>query len=305
MAALPSVTASTGARSLLRGRSGAENAGHASVPLDTLSPRDFDRIARYIHATAGIKMPRGKATMLEGRLRRRVRANGFDTLESYCAWLFAANHLADESLHLINAVTTNKTDFFREPHHFTYLTDTILPSLPAGGRRRLRVWSAGCSTGAEPYTIAMLLDAFAADHVGIDYGILATDLDSEVLEVARRGVYATDLIAPVPAALRARYVMPACDNSRREVRMAARLRSSIGYARLNLMDTRYPVGNPMDLIFCRNVLIYFDKPTQEAVVRRLVDCLEPGGHLFLGHSENVNLADFPLVSVGNTIFQKV
>lgn len=271
---------------------------------DSLHPRDFARLAEFIGETAGIKLPESKISMLEGRLRRRVRATGHSTIADYCDWLFAGNLDEEESVHLINAVTTNKTDFFREPRHFDYLQSDILPAMKHAGKRTIRAWSAACSTGAEPYTLAMVLDAFATDHGGPDYGILATDLDTEVLEVARRGIYPLDMVDPVPPTLRNRYVMRAVSSGRRDVRIAPHLRAAIGFGRLNLMDSRYPVGEPMDIIFCRNVLIYFDKETQAQVIRRLVDCLKPGGHLFLGHSESMSETDLPITQVANTTFRR-
>lgn len=281
--------------------------GHAALAPDTpdtLGDRDFDRLSALINRVAGIKMPRNKVLMLEGRLRRRVRAKGLATIAQYCNWLFTGTNLDGEIVYLINAVTTNKTDFFREPRHFDFLVNSVLPDLAAKGRASIRAWSAACSTGAEPYTMAMLLDAFARDSQGPDFGILATDLDTEVLEIARRGVFAGEMVKPVPPVLRQRYVLQALGAGRTEVRMAPSLRSAIGFARLNLMDERYPVGEPMDLIFCRNVLIYFDRPTQERVVRRLVSCLRPGGYLFLGHSESITGIDLPLVPVANTVFRR-
>ena len=272
---------------------------------DALSKRDFDQIARYIYAQAGIRLPPAKLTMIEGRLRRRVRATGRETLGDYCAWVFQDDNLAEERQHLLNAVTTNKTDFFREPKHFDYLQGVVLPQMLAEGRRRLRVWSAACSTGAEPYTIAMVLDAFARDRRGPDFGILATDLDTEVLAAARRGIYAAAMVDPVPAALRQRYVLRPRERDRDDVRIVPELRSAIGFAQLNLMDASYPVGEPMDIIFCRNVLIYFDKATQEQVVRRLAACLRPDGLLFLGHSESIAGFSLPLTPVANTVFKKI
>jgi chemotaxis protein methyltransferase CheR len=271
---------------------------------DMLSARNFTRITGYILDQAGIRLPESKRTMLEGRLRRRLRATGVETFDDYCDFIFSNGNLAVEGPHLINAVTTNKTDFFREPKHFDYLCDELLPELHTQGLRRLRVWSAACSTGAEPYTLAMLLDDFIARRPGMAYGILATDIDTEVLETARRGVYATDLVIPVPDRLRRKYVMRASDPRRPEVRIAPELRSAVGFGRLNLMDSRYPIGDKMHLIFCRNVLIYFDRPTQEKVVARLADCLAPGGHLFLGHSETIAGFDVPLVQVANTVFRR-
>lgn len=279
-------------------------AASKTVSSDHLSKRDFARLAGFIHDYAGIKMPAGKLTMLEGRLRRRVRATGADDLESYCSWLFDEGHLADEALHLINAVTTNKTDFFREPAHFDFLEHTALPALRDAGVRTIRAWSSACSTGPEAYTMAMMLDDFAARSDGLSYGILATDLDTEVLETARRGIYPADQLDPVPDPLARRYVLRPVDPKRRDVRIAPELRSAIGFARLNLMDDRYPIGSPMHLIFCRNVLIYFDKPTQRAVVARLAEKLTPNGYLFLGHSESITGFDLPLTQVANTVFQR-
>ncbi|MET0308454.1 MAG: CheR family methyltransferase [Sphingomonas sp.] len=269
-----------------------------------MSRRNFAMLATYIYDYSGIKMPESKKTMLEGRLRRRLRATGARTLDEYCDHVFGGDNLANEGLHLINAVTTNKTDFFREPAHFDYLTRTILPEFARRGIRTVRAWSAACSTGPEPYTIAMVLDDYADTQGGPSYGILATDLDTEVLAAARAGIYPAELVDPVPAALQRKYIMTPRDASRRDIRIVPALRSAVGFARLNLMDDRYPIGEPMHLIFCRNVLIYFDKPTQRKVVSQLVECLEPGGYLFLGHSESITGLDLPLVQVANTVFQR-
>ncbi|WP_395337533.1 protein-glutamate O-methyltransferase CheR [Novosphingobium sp. BL-8H] len=269
-----------------------------------MSKRNFARLAAYIYEESGIKMPESKKTMLEGRLRRRQRATGAVTLDAYCDLLFTDANLPSEGLALINAVTTNKTDFFREPGHFDYLSNVILPEMAARGVRSIRAWSAACSTGPEPYTLAMVLDDYAETKGGPAYGILATDLDTDVLETARSGIYPAELVEPVPAPLQRKYVMSSRDPKRRDVRMVPELRAAIGFARLNLMDDHYPVGEPMHLIFCRNVLIYFDKPTQRKVVSQLVDCLKPGGYLFLGHSESITGHDLPLTQVANTVFRK-
>ncbi|MDR7256495.1 chemotaxis protein methyltransferase CheR [Sphingomonas sp. BE270] len=270
---------------------------------EQISRRNFVQLSAHIFATAGIKMPESKKTMLEGRLRRRMRALSLPSLDAYCDYLFADGGLDVEGGHLLNAVTTNKTDFFREPAHFEYLQAVILPDLVERGVDRVRAWSAACSTGPEPYTLAMVLDDYAGRYGGPSYGILATDLDTDVLATARAGIYPAEAVEPVPAALR-RYVAVSRDARRRDVRIVPALRSAIGFARLNLMDDRYPVGDPMHLIFCRNVLIYFDKPTQRKVVSQLIDCLVPGGHLFLGHSESITGHDLPLEQVANTVFKR-
>ncbi|MDM9625885.1 protein-glutamate O-methyltransferase CheR [Rhizobium sp. S152] len=271
---------------------------------DRISTRNFDKLARFIYDYSGIKMPPTKLTMLEGRLRRRLRATRMSTFDDYCDFLFNDGGLEQETIYLIDAVTTNKTDFFREARHFEYMQQTALPALAAKGMRVIRTWSSACSTGAEPYTMAMVLEEFAQAHGSIDYSILATDLSTDVLQTARRGVYAEDMVHPVPRDLMRKYVMTAKQADRREVRIAPSLRSKVGFARMNLMDEKYPVGDAMHLIFCRNVLIYFDKPTQSKVLKRLCDCLAVGGYMFIGHSESIAGFDLPLKQVSNTVFQR-
>lgn len=271
---------------------------------DRLGIRNFARLTAFIHAQTGIKMHDGKLSMLEGRLRRRVRATGCKNLQHYCDWIFAQGHLTSEAPYLINAVTTNKTDFFREPTHFDFLEKMALPRLLNDGVRHIRAWSAACSTGPEAYTMAMVLDDAAQRNDAFTYGILATDVDTDVLATAQRGIYPVEQIGPIPPALAHKYVMRPADKSRPDVRMAPALRSAIGFAHFNLMHSPYAVGNNMHLIFCRNVLIYFDKPTQRAVVERLAAKLTPNGYLFLGHSESIHGFNLPLRQVSNTVFQR-
>jgi len=277
----------------------------AQVSEDGLSSRNFEALSRYIYDYSGIKMPITKLTMLEGRLRRRLRATGIPSFNAYCDYLFKHGGIQKEAIFLIDAVTTNKTDFFREPKHFEFMEQVGLPELAAAGHRRLRLWSAACSIGAEPYTMAMVMQDFVESRSGIDYRILATDLSTDVLGAARRGVYPRDMIQPVPAEMQRRYVMVSRDAGRGEVRIHPRLRSAIGFARMNLMDSAYRVGDPMHMIFCRNVLIYFDKPTQAKVLSRLCDCLAPGGFLYVGHSETVTGISLPVRQVANTVFKKI
>lgn len=272
---------------------------------DGLSSRNFEALSRYIYDYSGIKMPITKLTMLEGRLRRRLRATGITSFNDYCDYLFKHGGIEKEAIFLIDAVTTNKTDFFREPKHFDHMAATGLPEMVAAGHKRLRLWSAACSIGAEPYTMAMVMQDFVDANSDLDYRILATDLSTDVLAAARRGVYPRDMIQPVPAEMQRRYVMVSRDAGRGEVRIHPRLRSTIGFARMNLMDSAYRVGEPMHMIFCRNVLIYFDKPTQAKVLSRLCDCLVPGGFLYVGHSETVTGISLPVRQVANTVFKKI
>ncbi|WP_297509150.1 protein-glutamate O-methyltransferase CheR [uncultured Caulobacter sp.] len=272
------------------------------APGDPLSARNFARLAEFIHSYSGIKMPSNKQTMLEGRLRRRMRAHGMDDVNAYCRFLFEEGGLDGETTYLIDAVTTNKTEFFREPVHFTFMEKTALPRL-AKSRGHINVWSAAASTGAEAYTLAMVLDEFRHAH-RVDYSILATDICTEVLDQAIAGRYPEAMIEPVSTSRRQRYVMRAKDPGRGEVRIVPGLRSKVAFGRLNLMDETYPVEREMDIIFCRNILIYFDKPTQAKVLTRLCRHLAPDGYLFLGHSESIVGIDLPVRQVANTIFQK-
>lgn len=269
-----------------------------------IGDRQFRRVAAYIQAQTGIKMPANKVQMIEGRLVRRVREGGFASIDDYCEHILSGYAEDDVVDDFINAITTNKTDFFREPGHFDYLVQHILPELRAQGVRRIRCWSAAASTGMEAYTLAMMVAEFVAPQRDMDYFILATDIDTRVLAEARRGIYPQVALAPVPAQIRARYVRNARDPARKEARIIPELRCKVGFARLNLMDSSYPVGDPMDVIFCRNVLIYFERDVQAKVLARLCDNLRPGGHLILGHSESIHGLDLPLVTVGNTVFKK-
>ncbi|WP_156462496.1 CheR family methyltransferase [Rhizobium sp. Leaf262] len=271
---------------------------------DNLSTRDFRELSSFIYDYCGIKMPETKRSMLEGRLRKRLRATGHPTFSSYCNFLFREGGMESESIFLIDVVTTNKTDFFREPNHFDYMEKVALPALAKRGVGRIRAWSSACSTGAEPYTMAMVMADAVEKGVISDFTILATDLSTDVLKKAHSGIYSRDLVDPVPSELRRRYVMQAKEKHRNEVRIVAGLRSKIGFARMNLMNPSYDIGDPVHLLFCRNVLIYFDKKTQTHVLTQLCKCLAPGGYLLIGHSETVTGIDLPIKQVANTVFMK-
>jgi chemotaxis protein methyltransferase CheR len=276
----------------------------APTPTEQLTDKNFRRLAEFIHGYSGIKMPANKRTMLEGRLRRRMRATRIGNVNDYCRYLFEDDGMAAEVIHLIDAVTTNKTEFFREPAHFEFMTKKGLAALAAAGRREIKIWSSACSTGAEPYTIAMVMDEFCGRQRGVDYSILCTDICTEVLDQAVAGVFTEQMIEPVSMERRQNYVMKAKDRSSGQVRITPRLRAKLAFARLNLMDEAYPVETDLDIIFCRNILIYFDKATQAKVLNRLCNHLAPGGYLFLGHSESIVGIDLPVVQIANTVFQK-
>ncbi len=271
---------------------------------DSLSTRDFRQLSEFIYDYCGIKMTEAKRSMLEGRLRKRLRATGLPTFGDYCDYLFRQDGLKDEVVYLIDVVTTNKTDFFREPNHFDFLEKTALPTLAKQGVRQPRAWSSACSTGAEPYTMAMVMAEAVEKGVISDFSILATDLSTDVLKKGHAGIYNRDLLEPVPTAMQRKYVMQARDKYRSDVRISPKLRSKVGFARMNLMNPSYDIGAPVHIIFCRNVLIYFDKKTQTHVLAELCKCLAPGGYLMIGHSESVTGINLPVKQVANTVFLK-
>ena len=279
-----------------------------SLRTENLSMADFKRLGSFIHERIGIRMPDHKRGMVESRLRKRLGAVSVTNYKGYCDYLFSAEGMERELPNFIDAVTTNKTDFFREPNHFTYLRERVLPGLAAGGRRQgeLRFWSAACSKGDEPYTLAMVVsDYLEKNRSHLSFSILATDISTRVLEAARRAIYEEEDIAPVAMELRKRYLLRSRDRSLAQVRIVPELRRRVRFHRMNLMDKRYPIREMMDVIFCRNVIIYFDRETQDALVSRLCRYLAPGGHLFMGHSEVLNIGSLPLVSVAPTTYRKV
>ncbi|HTV16843.1 MAG TPA: protein-glutamate O-methyltransferase CheR [Acidobacteriaceae bacterium] len=273
---------------------------------DTLGKRDFARLTALIYAEAGIRLGPEKKTMLEARLKRRLRALGMDSYARYCDHLFGLEDGDEEKIRFIDVVTTNKTDFFREPGHFEFLEQTALPEMAErNAGRTMLVWSAGCSTGEEPYTLAMVLSEYAEAHPGFGFRILATDISATVLEKAALGVYTEEAVEPVSAALRRKYLLRSRDRESNRVRIVPELRRQVEFRRLNFMDADYGMEEKAAAIFCRNVLIYFDRPTQLAILRRLTDCLEPRGFLFIGHSETLHEMDLPLRPLGPALYRRI
>ena len=272
-----------------------------------LSDRHFRTIAELIEGQVGIKLPQGKRLMLEGRLHKRVRALNFSDLNEYVENLFEPNHFDIELTHLIDVVTTNKTDFFREPQHFSFMRDVAIPALLKSQERKsanLKVWSSASSTGMEAYTTAMVLDDMTRNGSRFQYRILGTDISTAVLRLAKTAIYTRDVVAPVPEQFVKRYFLSSRDRSRGEVRIVPELRRMVHFMRMNLMAASYPVDRDVDIIFCRNVLIYFERETQRKVVEQLCSHLRPGGYLLVGHSESMIHSAVPgLKQVQPTIFQ--
>jgi chemotaxis protein methyltransferase CheR len=203
---------------------------------------------------------------------------------------------------MLDLISTNKTDFFREPKHFDFLRELILPKLAQ--QKRIRIWSSACSTGEEPYTIAMTLQDGVSDPGQWDFKILATDLSTRVLAKAAEGVYDAERVREVSPEIVRRHFLRGRGNSECLLKVKPHLTAMIRFRRLNLMDEQYPIKSPLDLIFCRNAMIYFDRPTQERLVNKFYRYLKPGGHLFIGHSESLQWVNHPFETVAPTIYQK-
>jgi len=280
---------------------------HTMIAHDeNISAKDYARLCDLIYAEAGIHLNLEKKTMLEARVKRRLKILNIATYRLYCDYLFGHKGLKDEISHLIDVVTTNKTDFFRESRHFDYLTAKALPDLQSRDRsgRPLLIWSAGCSTGEEPYTLAIVLSEYALTHPGFRFKILATDISTIVLSAADRGVYTKEAVAPVPSALKLKYFLRSKDRASNHVRVTPELRRVVEFRRLNFMDADYGMTERADAIFCRNVIIYFDRPTQQRILGRLADHLAPDGYMFVGHAETLHDMNLPLAPVAPALYRR-
>jgi len=271
-----------------------------------LSAQDFARFSQLIQTSCGIKMPPQKKSMMEARLRKRLRALGLADFEEYAEYLFGEEGRREELIHFIDVMTTNKTDFFREPKHFDFLRQVVLPQLVesrgAGVDRPLRIWSAGCSTGEEPYTLAMVLAEFAARVPGFDFTVLATDISSQVLETARTAIYRREKIEAVPDGLKKKYLLRSRDPEKPLIRVGPELRSKVEFRQLNFMEEEFAVGDPVDIIFFRNVMIYFNRQNQVQLLHRFCRLLPKGRFLFTGHSETLHGMNLPVTQVAPAVY---
>ena len=247
-----------------------------------LQKAQFETISQLLYQLTGINLHPGKHELVKARLTKRLRALGLNSFDAYMEYL-RNDHPEGELVAMIEAMTTNKTSFFREPQHFDYLRRQIVPGLR---NRKGRIWSAGCSSGEEPYSIAILLNEAIQDFVLWDISILATDLSSRMLAHARKGVYDTNHLRDVPPVLISKYFTCIETRPPRLYQVVDPLRRHVHFGRLNLMG-EWPMRGPFDVIFCRNVMIYFDKSAQEQLVDRFWRLLKPGGYLFVGHAEGL------------------
>ena len=269
-----------------------------------MSDAEFNRIRAVIKELTGINMSEAKRQLVYRRLGARLKATRISTFEGYLAHLKSGDPVELEQF--TNAVTTNLTSFFREKHHFDFLAKTIIPELvrkKGNGTRRLRIWSAGCSTGEEPYSIAITLKEALKDLARWDAKVLCTDLDSDVLNTCRAGIYSQQRVEKIPEGQLRRWFKSSRKPGEDIVTVNPRLQDLLTFKQLNLMHD-WPMRGRFDVIFCRNVIIYFDKPTQRVLIDRYAEIIEDGGYLILGHSESLfNVSDrFKLL--GNTIYRK-
>ena len=286
-----------------------ENVNISDIYKAVMTADDFKRLSTFIYKEYGIKMPEIKKTMLQSRLHKRLRELNMLSYKDYVEYLFSKEGQQSEVIHMIDMVSTNKTDFFREPVHFDYLHSDVLPELLMGEKpnRLIKLWSAGCSSGEEPYTIAISLSEFAELNPGLlfDFNIFATDISTRMLRTAAEAIYKEQRVEMLPINLKKRYLLRSKDRSNPTVRIIPDLRRRISFNRLNFMDNHYNVPENFDIIFCRNVLIYFDRETQEKVINKLCSKLRPNGFFFLGHSESITNFDVPLRQLKPTIFRKI
>lgn len=266
-----------------------------------LTDKDFNFICQFVYQESGIVLNDSKREMVYRRLTRIIRERKLESFSQYCQLL--KNNPEQEKNYFINAITTNLTSFFREHHHFDYLATTELPNLIKRGTKKLRIWSSACSTGEEPYSIAMTVMKTMKPYLSSwDVKILATDIDSNVLAKAKSGIY-PDKDDILPLNIKKNFFKQGKDANSNKIKINNDVQSLITFKQLNLLH-EWPMKGPFDVIFCRNVVIYFDKETQQELFARYYDLLAPGGLLMLGHSENLGRYQKHFINVGRTIFRK-
>jgi chemotaxis protein methyltransferase CheR len=282
-----------------------------AIAEQELTEREFRRLRDMVYKHCKISLHDGKMSLVQARLAKRLRATDHTSVTAYLDFV-ESGECGDEFTQLIDSISTNLTSFFRENKHFDHLARRMLPALIErrlkGGDRRLRCWSAGCSSGEEPYTLAIVLhEALAAagqSPANWDVKVLATDISTRVLAIAREGVYEAARVDSVPPALKGKHFRPERQDGSAAFRVADGIRSCVRFRHLNLMQEPWPFDATFDFIFCRNVMIYFDKPTQEKLVNRYWGCLESGGLLFTGHSESLTGINHKFKYVEPTIYAR-
>ena len=289
-----------------RRQDGPANQPPAAANQLVIGDSEFDAIRQLVKAKTGISLGLHKRDLVVSRLARRLRVLDLADFRAYIDYLNSDD--GTEMVQMINRITTNKTDFFREKHHFDFLSKTLLPELASAGdsagKRTLRAWSAGCSSGEEPYSLAVTLREFFANRPGWDVKLLATDLDTSILEKASRGEYEAAALEPVPVALVNKYFERQGRGEGARFQVKPDLRSLITFRKFNLMHPEYPIKVPLDFVFCRNVLIYFEQEDKLNILRKFHNVIKPGGYIFVGHSESLMMAKDLFHYVATTVYRK-
>lgn len=270
-----------------------------------LEDKEYKQLSSFILNQFGIKLPPNKKTLLQCRLQKRLKTLNYQSFKEYTNYIFSATGLKEEVYNMIDAVSTNKTDFFREPVHFDFLLGQGLTTyLKLSGKNKLSVWSAGCSSGEEPYTLGMILMEFASTKSDFDFKILATDISKRVLQHAVDGIYQVEKTQIIPYDLKMKYLLKGINSCENRVRIIPELRNKVEFRRYNLLSTDFSSNGKFDIIFCRNVLIYFEREVQYRILKQFCSILNNGGYLFLGHSESITGYSLPLNQIRPTIFEK-
>jgi chemotaxis protein methyltransferase CheR len=278
----------------------------ALINDNILSDADFTKLSAFIYTNYGIKLPITKKTMLQSRLMARLKANNIESYKEYCQFVLSGRAGESEIINMIDLVSTNKTDFYRESAHFDFMKAVALPEFAENNPgKKMNIWSSASSSGEEAYTIAIVISEFLENNKKFDFSVFGTDISTRILEKASLGIYPLERVDVIPLSQKKKYLLKGKDPEKPMVRIIPELRAKTKFERLNLMDNSYNVPKEFDIIFCRNVLIYFDRETQEKVINKLCMHLKKGGYFFLGHSESVSGINVPLKQIKPTIFERI
>lgn len=267
--------------------------------------KDFKRLSEYIYDNYGINLYPNKKVLVKSRLVKRLKALNMRSYHDYCKYVLENDQDQLEIVEMINRISTNKTEFFREKNHFDFLTEHIIPDiLSIKTDKMIQLWSAGCSSGEEPYSISMTLSDLKTVYGSFSFNIYASDISTQVLKKASTAIYPNSLLPQINMDYRKKYLLKSKDKQKEVFRINKQIRDHVSFFRYNLLNSKPPFKNKMDIIFCRNTLIYFDRPTQKKVVENMLKILNPGGYLLLGHSESLINMGFDLKNIAASVYKK-
>lgn len=288
---------------------GFQKGGQSNTEGTVLSERELASLTREFQKRYCLLVTQRESDLLATCITNRARQLGIRSKVEYFQHLFDSKSSDEEFFYLLDTITGNRSNFFRHPEHFEYLAQTVLPELikqhGVGVSRKLLVWSAGCTSGEEPYSLAMVLKQFSEHYPGINFmfQILATDVSHRVLDKAGRAVFDMDQVTPIPVTMKKKYLLKSKDRFKRQVRVVSELRDQVVFRQLDFLDPRFGLREQRDIIFCRNVICYFDRNNKEKLINKLCQYLTPGGYLFLGESESLHQLSVPLIQVAPAIYR--